>query len=216
MYLLAILRHNASSTLRAWVFAACISRRHWEYHTLSRRGWEYDALRVRWEYHTLSTGAESAESIILSVPPDESCMILSALFGLVITLTAVATKKTTISDSDDCQLIGLPPKMAEFCHTLNILLVGHWRRRALRRLYFNSTWLVGQSVSWSVSWSVGNKGCRALGGFLQKEHLLYERLCMPLEVCSQRTLLRNKSKGTIPPCTRFAFGQEISANYIVK
>jgi hypothetical protein len=33
---------------------------------------------------TLSTGAESAESIILSAPPAES-MILSALFGRVIT-----------------------------------------------------------------------------------------------------------------------------------
>jgi hypothetical protein len=62
-----------------------------------------------------------------------------------------ATKKTTISNTDDCRLttlvnsastalpIGLPPKMAEFCHTSNRLLVGHQRRRALLRLYFNSS-----------------------------------------------------------------------------
>jgi hypothetical protein len=48
-----------------------------------------------------------------------------------------ATKKTTISDTADRQLttlviststlppIGLPPKMAELCHTSNRLLVGH-------------------------------------------------------------------------------------------
>jgi hypothetical protein len=34
--------------------------------------------------------------------------------------------------------------------------------------------------------------------------LLYERLRMPSEACPQRTLLRNKSKGTITPCTCFA------------
>jgi hypothetical protein len=33
------------------------------------------------------------------------------------------------------------------------------------------------------------------------------------EACPQRTLLRNNSNGTILPYTRFAFGQEISANY---
>ena len=63
-------------------------------------------------------------------------MILSALFGHVITLTVVATKKSTIGDTDDHQimtlvnsasaalLIGLLPKGAGFCHTLNILLGG--------------------------------------------------------------------------------------------
>jgi hypothetical protein len=49
---------------------------------------------------TLSAGAESAESIILSVLPAES-MILSVLFGWVITLTAGATKKSTIGNTDD-------------------------------------------------------------------------------------------------------------------
>jgi hypothetical protein len=64
-------------------------------------------------------------------------MILSALFGCVIMLTAAAMKKTIIGNTDDCRLttlvnsastvalMGLPPKMAEFCHTSNILLVGH-------------------------------------------------------------------------------------------
>jgi hypothetical protein len=127
-------------------------------------------------------------------------MILSVLFGCVITLSAVATKKTTIGNTDNCwlmtlvnsaetvPLIGLPPKGAKFCHTLNILLVGRWHRCALSRLYFNSS-VVGQLVGWSVgqlvgrlvsrvvSWSVGqllvsqlvnNKGSRALGGFSPK------------------------------------------------
>jgi hypothetical protein len=85
---------------------------------------------------TLSTGAESAESIILSALPTES-MILSVLLGRVITLTVAATKKTAIGDTDGYGLttlvnsastalpIGLPSKGAKFCHTLNILLVGH-------------------------------------------------------------------------------------------
>jgi hypothetical protein len=63
-------------------------------------------------------------------------MILSVPFGHVIKLTAAATKKTTIGNTDNCQLttlvnsastappIGLPQKGAKFCHTLNILLVG--------------------------------------------------------------------------------------------
>jgi hypothetical protein len=63
-------------------------------------------------------------------------MILSALFGCVITLTVADTKTTTIGDTDNRQLktfvnststappISLPPMGAEFCHTLNILLVG--------------------------------------------------------------------------------------------
>ncbi len=50
----------------------------------------------------LSAGAESAESIILSALPAES-MILSVLFGPVIRLTAAATKKKTIGDTDNCR-----------------------------------------------------------------------------------------------------------------
>jgi hypothetical protein len=79
----------------------------------------------------------------------------------------VATKIKPIGDNDDCRftiivnststaaLIGLPPKMAEFCHTSNRLLLGRQRRRALLRLYFNSSatsWLL---VSWLVGWLVG-------------------------------------------------------------
>jgi hypothetical protein len=59
-------------------------------------------------------------------------MIHLAPFGCVITLTAAAKKKTTIGDTNDCQLtnlvnsasmalpIGLPPKGAKLCHTSNI------------------------------------------------------------------------------------------------
>jgi hypothetical protein len=75
-------------------------------------------------------GAESAESIILSVLPAES-MIPSALFGRVITLNSGGYKKTTIGNIDNRQLItldncastalliGLPPKMAKFCHIVS-------------------------------------------------------------------------------------------------
>ncbi len=67
------------------------------------------------------------------------------------TLTAAATKTKLIGDDDDRRFmiiinsastaapIGLPPKMAEFCHTPNILLLGRQCRRALLRLYFNSS-----------------------------------------------------------------------------
>ncbi len=44
--------------------------------------------------------------------------------------------------------------MAMFCHTSIILLVGQLRRRALLRLYFNSS-ASGQLVGWLVGWSVG-------------------------------------------------------------
>ncbi len=91
-----------------------------------------------------------AESIILSVHHAES-MILSAQFGCDITLTMAAAKKTTIGDTDNCQLmtlvnsastappIGLPPKRAKFCHTSYILLVGRQCRCALLWLYFHSS-----------------------------------------------------------------------------
>ncbi len=88
-------------------------------------------------------------------------------------LTAAATKTKPIGDCDDRRFtiivnsismaapIGLPPKMAEFCHTSNRLLLGCQRCRALLRLYFNSS-----ATGWSPA---GNKGCRALGGSLQKD-----------------------------------------------
>ncbi len=101
---------------------------------LSAGGVESMMLSARAEsMDPLSTGADS---IILSAPPAES-MILSALFGHVIMLTVAAMKKSTIGNTDDrrfmtivnsastAALIGLPPKMAEFCHTSNRLLVGH-------------------------------------------------------------------------------------------
>jgi hypothetical protein len=60
-------------------------------------------------------------------------------------------KKTTIGNTDYCQFttlvnsastappISLLPKGAKFCHTLNILLVGRQRCRALLRLNFDSS-----------------------------------------------------------------------------
>jgi hypothetical protein len=66
-------------------------------------------------------------------------------------LTAVATEKKTISDTEDCQLttlvnststaplIGLPPTGTKFCYTSNILLVGRQCHSALLQLYFNSS-----------------------------------------------------------------------------
>ncbi len=64
--------------------------------------------------------------------------------------------------------IGLPPKMSEFCHTSNRSLLGRQCHRALLRLYFNSSATGWRSVV-GGRWSVGNKGCRALGGSLQKD-----------------------------------------------
>ena len=67
------------------------------------------------------------------------------------TLTAAATKTKPIGDCDDCRFtiivnsastaapIGLPTKMAKFCHTSDRLLLGRQRRRALLRMYFNSS-----------------------------------------------------------------------------
>jgi hypothetical protein len=92
-------------------------------------------------------------------------------------LTAEATKTKTISNCDDRRFmiivnsvsmaapIGLPPKMAEFCHTSNRSLLGRQRCRALLRLYFNSS-ATGRSP-------VGSKGCQALEGSLQKDENRY-------------------------------------------
>ncbi len=67
------------------------------------------------------------------------------------TLTVAATKTKPSGDDDDCRFtiivnsastvapIGLPPKMAEFCHTPNRLLLGRQCCRALLQLYFNSS-----------------------------------------------------------------------------
>jgi hypothetical protein len=89
------------------------------------------------------------------------------------TLTAAATKTKPIGDDADRRFtiivnsastavpIGLPPKMAEFCHTPNRLLLGRQCHRALLRLYFNSS---------ATGLLVRNKGCPALGGSLQKDN----------------------------------------------
>ncbi len=74
-----------------------------------------------------------------------------SLLSYYATLTAVAMKTKLIGDDDDRRFtiivnsastaapIGLPPKMAEFRHTPNRLLLGHQCRRALLRPYFNSS-----------------------------------------------------------------------------
>jgi hypothetical protein len=84
-------------------------------------------------------------------------------------LTAAAKKTKPIGDDDDHQFmiivnststaapIGLPPKMAKFCHTFNRLLLGHQCRRALLRLYFNSS-----ATGRSVGRLVGNENCNAM------------------------------------------------------
>jgi hypothetical protein len=55
---------------------------------------------------------------------------------------------TIINSASTAAPIGLPPKMADFCHTPNRLLLGRQCRRALLRLYFNSSAMVpvGQSA----------------------------------------------------------------------
>jgi hypothetical protein len=81
-------------------------------------------------------------------------------------LTAAATKTKPIGDDDDRRFtiivnsastvapIGLPPKMAKFCHTSNRSLLVRQCRRALLRLYFNSSATGRRSVVGGVcpSW----------------------------------------------------------------
>ncbi len=145
---------GASSTCCACVFAGCISGQCREYHTLSRRHWEYGYSQCRrWEHHTLSTAPWEY---------DTHSTVWSCYYA---TLTAAATKTKPIGDYDNrwfttivksaltAPPIGLLLKVAKFCLTSNILLVGCWRRHALLRLYFNSSvssWLVGRSVCWST------------------------------------------------------------------
>jgi hypothetical protein len=78
-----------------------------------------------------------------------------------------------VNSASTAASIGLPPKMAKFCHTSNRSLLVRQCRCALLRLYFNSSATGWRSVvgRWSVVgwWSVGNKGCQALGGSLQKD-----------------------------------------------
>jgi hypothetical protein len=69
-------------------------------------------------------------------------------------------KTKTIGDDDDCRFtiivnsastaapIGLPPKKAEFCHTSNRSLLGRQCRRALLRLYLNSSATGQSAVGW--------------------------------------------------------------------
>ncbi len=98
------------------------------------------------------------------------CELYVFSLSCVITmLTAVATKTKPIGDDDDCRFtiivnsastaapIGLPPKMAEFCHTSNRSLLVRQCRRALLRLYFNSSATGRRSVVSRWSSVVGGR-----------------------------------------------------------
>jgi hypothetical protein len=77
--------------------------------------------------------------------------VLRSLYYARDTLTAAATKTKPIGDDDDRRFtiivnsastaapIGLPPKLAEFCPFSNRSLLVRQCRRALLRLYFNSS-----------------------------------------------------------------------------
>jgi hypothetical protein len=95
-------------------------------------------------------------------------------------LTAAATKTKPIGDGDNRQFtiiinsastaapIGLPPKMAEFCHASNRLLLVRQCRRALLRLYFNSSATGRRSVIGSVvggRWLVVGGRWSVVGGW---------------------------------------------------
>ncbi len=119
-----------------------LSGRRWDYNTLSGRCWEYDDLSVRWEHDSLS--APRCKYDTLST-------IWSCYYATIMLPVAQwgAMEKSTIGNTGDCGLttlvnstsmvppIGLPPKMAEFCHNSNRLLLGCWCRHALSQLYFN-------------------------------------------------------------------------------
>ncbi len=97
-----------------------------------------------------------------------------AIWSWYCMLIAGAMKKTTIGDTDYGQLttlvnsaptappIGLPPKGAKFCHTLNILWVGRRHCHALSWLYFNFS---AVSRSLVIGWSlvVGQSTIRVPG-----------------------------------------------------
>ncbi len=139
--------------VRCWEYHT-LSGRRWDYNTLSRWRWEYDALSLHWEHDSLSAARceyDTLRAVWLYYYP--TIILTAARRG--------AMKKKTIGDTDDRRLttlvnsasmappIGLPPKMAKFCHTFNRLLVRCWCCRALSWLYFNSyvsSWLVGRST----------------------------------------------------------------------
>ncbi len=110
-------------------------------------------------------------------------LMLFPLLCYYATLTAAATKTKPIGNYDDRQFtiivnsastaapIGLPPKMAKFCHTSNRSLLVCQCCRALLRLYFNSSatgWWSVVGGRWSVvggRWSVvgGRSEIKAAG-----------------------------------------------------
>ncbi len=161
---------------RRWEYDALSMR--WEYDILSATRWEYDTLSACWEHHTLSRQCWEHDALSMHWGHDSlstACWeydTLSAIWsGYHATITAVrwaATKnnwRSPIYDFGQQRLNGgadwSAAKDGQVCHTSNRLLVGHWRRRALWWLLFNSS-VVGWSVGcWSL---VVNKGSWVLGG----------------------------------------------------
>jgi hypothetical protein len=121
---------------------------------------------------------------------NSSGLYVFSLSCVITTLTAAATKTKPIGNDDDCQFmiiingastvapIGLLLKMAKFCHTSNRSLLGRQCRHALLRLYFNS--------SATGRWSVGNKGCQALGRSLQKDNIMI--VCQNMMLLATQTI----------------------------
>jgi hypothetical protein len=60
---------------------------------------------------------------------------------------------TLVNSTSTAPPIDLPPKGAEFRHTSNILFLGHQRRGALLRLYYNSSAV--------AVWECLTAGCKA-------------------------------------------------------
>jgi hypothetical protein len=112
-------------------------------------------LRVSYSQHEVLRLSLHAESMILSVHAENMMIKYACHLVMFIMLIAMVMKKITIGNCQYCQfttlvnststvpLIVLPPNGAKFCHTLNILLVGRWRRRALSWLCFISSAVVG-------------------------------------------------------------------------
>ncbi len=83
-----------------------------------------------------STLVENENCYAMTFGGDFNGLYVFFLSCVITTLTAAATKTKPIGDDDDCRFtiivnsastaapIGLPPKMAELCHTSNRSLLG--------------------------------------------------------------------------------------------
>ncbi len=160
--------------------------------------------------HKLAIYCDYIQYILRTTDPLKKSWCSSFDYSSYFANSMAATKTKPIGNYDDCRFmtivnststaarIGLPSKMAKFCHTSNRMLVGPWRHSELLRLYFSSSagghrlliigWLVSQSTIvrvpglWEVSlqkdtirvpglWEVSlqkDMGSRALKGFPPK------------------------------------------------